>query len=156
MAAPLQLQGSHATVRAATLEVWRLIKYGVVGLSNIAVSLAVMNLFFFFVHPTSPQMLVLGSSVGYLAGDVNSYWWNRGFTFGLPRATRRSALRFAAVSLAAMSINAGMVWGYSDLLLHSFLPVWLQTNLSQVSATISGGIGYVACRVWVFRTTGTM
>ncbi len=141
---------------AVAQEIWRLIKYGLVGLSNVVVSLIALNLFFFFVHPTSPLTLVIGSSIGYLAGDVNSYWWNRGFTFGLPRASWGSFFRFGVVSLAAMALNAGVVWGFSDLLLHSFLPAWLQTNLSQISATLSGSLGYVVCRLWVFKTTGTM
>lgn len=143
-------------VQAVLQEIWRLIKYGLVGISNVVVSLIALNVFFFFVHPTSPEMLVLGSSIGYLAGDINSYWWNRGFTFGLPKATWNSFFRFAVVSVAAMTLNAGVVWGFSDMLLHSFLPAWLQTNLSQVSATVSGTLGYVVCRLWVFKTTGTV
>ncbi len=150
--APISRRQLHAVAQ----EIWRLIRYGLVSISNVVVSLITLNLFFFFVHPTSPLILVIGSSAAYLVGDINSYWWNRGFTFGLPRATWGSFLRFGVVSLAAMALNAGVVWGFSGMLLHSFLPTWLQTNLSQVSASISGGLGYVVCRLWVFKTTGTM
>lgn len=52
---------------------------GLVGLSNMLVSVAVLSLFFLIWAPTTFLALVMGSSVAYAAGDLNSYWWN--FTF---------------------------------------------------------------------------
>ena len=131
-------------------ELAKLGKYAVVGLSNTAVSLVVLNLFYFFLAPTSSVVLVLGSTAAYAAGDLNAFFWNGRWTFGAGKATWQQFGRFALLSIACMALNAAIVWLSSGWLL-ALLPAWLLANAYQVSATISGGLGYVACRLWVFK-----
>ncbi len=130
-------------------EIVRLIKYGLVGSSNTVISLAVLNLFFFLWAPTNQIILVLGSTTAYAAGDLNGYWWNRGWTFGAGKANWRQFARFAAISVVCMAINAAILWAAAGWLL--FLPAWLAGNASQLSMMLSGGLGYLACRFWVFK-----
>jgi putative flippase GtrA len=122
-----------------------------VGFSNSLVSLAVLNLFYFFWAPTWSLPLVLGSSVAYAAGDINSFWWNGRWTFaaGKPNWVRFS--RFALLSLAFLTLNALVVWGSSGWLLGLMLPVWLLNNIPQIIMALTGSAGYLACRLWVFK-----
>lgn len=131
-------------------EILRLIKYGLVGLSNTVVSMAVLNLFFLAWAPTSNLSIVIGSTLAYAAGDLNSYWWNRAWTFRVRNNWAQFA-RFGLLSLACMALNAAIVWGSSGLLLQLLLPSWLLGNAAQISMSLSGAIGYVFCRNWVFR-----
>ncbi len=132
-------------------EIVRLIKYGLVGSTNTVISLAVLNLFFLLWAPTNQIILVLGSTTAYAAGDLNGYWWNRSWTFGAGKANWGQFARFAAVSLVCMGINAAILWGSAGWLMALFLPSWMVGNASQISMMLSGGIGYLACRFWVFK-----
>lgn len=135
---------------ALASEILRVSKYGLVGLSNMLVSMAVLNLFFLAWAPTTSLALVLGSSAAYAAGDLNSYWWNKSWTFGAGRGSWNQFGRFAALSLACMTVNAAIVWGSSGILLALFLPAWLLGNAPQISMVLSGSLGYLVCRNWVF------
>lgn len=132
-------------------EIIRLIKYGIVGLSNTAVSMAVLNLFFYLYPPVTPAALVLGSTTAYTAGEMNSFWWNRGWTFGVREPNWGHFLRFSAVAVVCTGINAALVWGSSGWLLTLSLPGWLLSNAYQISGTIAGTVGYLALRLWVFK-----
>ncbi|HEX2922492.1 MAG TPA: GtrA family protein [Chloroflexota bacterium] len=137
--------------RSLVGEVLRVSKYGLVGLSNTVVSFLVLNLFFLLWAPTTSAALVLGSSVAYAAGDLNSYWWNKSWTFGAGESSWGQFGRFATLSLACMAINAAIVWGSSGVLLALFLPAWLLGSAPQLSMVVSGSLGYLVCRNWVFR-----
>ncbi len=133
-------------------EIFRLIKYGLVGASNTLVSLAVLNLFFFFVAPATQVALVLGSTTAYMAGGLNSYWWNKSWTFGVAKGSRGHFSRFALLGLVGVAINAAVIWGLAGWLLGLFLPAWLVSNLPQVSQILSGTLGYLVLRLWVFNS----
>ncbi len=132
-------------------EIVRLIKYGLVGSTNTLVSLAVLNFIFLLWAPTNQIILVLGSTMAYAAGDINSYWWNRSWTFRAGKASWRQFARFAAVSMVCMAINAAILWGAGGWLITLFLPSWLLGNAPQISMALSGGLGYLAVRLWVFK-----
>ncbi len=144
---------SLPTIRWDTVwkEILRLIKYGLVGSSNTVISLAVLNLFFLLWAPTNQIILVLGSTTAYAAGDLNGYWWNRSWTFGAGEANWNQFARFAAVSIVCMALNAAILWGSAGWLMALFLPSWLVGNASQISMMLAGGLGYLACRFWVFK-----
>ncbi len=132
-------------------EIVRLVKYQMVGFSNSLVSLAVLNLFFLAWAPTTQLVLVLGSTVAYAAGDINSYWWNKSWTFRAGRASWKQFARFAALSIAGITINALVLWASSGWLLALYLPPWLLGNIPQISMALTGSLGYLACRFWVFK-----
>ncbi len=132
-------------------EVLRLIKYGLVGLTNSVVSFGVLNLFFFLWAPHSSAILVLGSTTAYAAGDLNSYWWNGRWTFGAGKPCWRTFAKFAAVSIACMGLNAAILWLSAGWMLTLGLPPWLVGNATQISGMLAGSLGYLACRFWIFR-----
>lgn len=132
-------------------EIVRLAKYQVVGFSNSVVSFAVLNLFYLFWAPTWALPLVVGSTVAYAAGDINSFLWNGRWTFEAGKPTWGQFGRFVLMSLAFMALNALVVWGASGWLLGLMLPAWLLNNMPQVIMAVTGAVGYLACRLWIFR-----
>ncbi len=132
-------------------EIVRLIKYQMVGFSNSLVSFGILNLFYFLWPPTTPLVLVLGSSAAYAAGDLNSFWWNGRWTFQAGGSRWSHFSRFAMLSLVFMSINAALLWGSSGWLLALLLPVWLVHFLPQIFMCVTGSLGYLFCRLWVFQ-----
>ncbi len=53
------------------------IKFSVIGVSNTLVSLVVYYIFVFI----DPSLYIVGNTVGYAAGVLNSYFWNERFVF---------------------------------------------------------------------------
>lgn len=133
-------------------ELVRIAKYAMVGVSNTAVSVGVLYLFFFFWPERTEAAMVLGSSAAYAAGGINSYWWNRNWTFSASRAGWAGLTRFAALSGVCLAINAALVFGSSGWLASSLVPLWLANGALQVSGIVSGGLGYVALRLWIFKS----
>ncbi|MHB1414516.1 MAG: GtrA family protein [Chloroflexota bacterium] len=135
----------------AWCEILRITKYGIVGMTNTVVSMLVLNAFFFVIAPQSQAILVAGTTLAYFAGDLNSYWWNSRWTFGAGRASWLHFARFMVISVVAMAINAAIVWSSSGFLLTLPIPDWLLANIYQISMILSGSLGYLACRFWVFK-----
>ena len=133
-------------------EVVRIAKYAMVGVSNTAVSAGVLYLFFFFWPERTEAAMVLGSSAAYAAGGINSYWWNRNWTFRAGRSGWTGLTRFAALSGICLAINSALVVGSSGWLASSLTPLWLVNGALQISGIVSGGLGYVALRLWVFKS----
>lgn len=91
---------------------WTFIKFNVVGASNTLVDLAV---FFTLVHvgvsPGWAQVL------GYACGILNSFAWNRGWTFGQGHVTFGAPRfwLFVAVNGAVLGLSTGWVLGATAL-----------------------------------------
>ncbi|MDR1558028.1 MAG: GtrA family protein [Tannerellaceae bacterium] len=81
------------------------IKYGIVGVSNTLLSLCVIWV----------MMKVLGYSdivsniTGYIAGIINSFIWNKQWTFRSPDTWIGSALRFGGVFGICYAMQLGLL-----------------------------------------------
>ncbi|OZB90608.1 GtrA family protein [Paenibacillus sp. XY044] len=117
------------------------IRFGIVGILNTAVDFVV----FLIVQPFLGS--VLGQVVSYAAGMLNSYVWNRRWTF--QRTTRRDPaemIRFAAVNIAIAGLTA--------LLLH-VLDGRIPLIAAKLAVTVLGVfVNYFMSRKWVFRDQG--
>lgn len=141
--------------RWAWHELARLIKYGLVGVSNTLVSVIVLNLFFFLWPPASQGILVSGSTIAFVAGSMNSYWWNARWVFRAQRDSLAQLARFSVVAILCLAFNAVVVWGSAGYALKLPLPGWLIANAYQISMFLAGTLGYLACRLWVFESQPT-
>jgi len=83
-------------------EVQRFGKFGIVGLSNIALGFAIANVIYFSTH-----WLTLANAVAYVLSAVNGFIWNRKWTFKERRgqSVRLQALRFTIANLSGYTIN---------------------------------------------------
>lgn len=84
------------------------IKYGIVGVSNTLITAVVIWILMKVAHCSD----VLSNVVGYIAGVVNSFVWNKQWTFQSHAGWVKSAVRF------------GLVFGICYLLQLGFLFLW--------------------------------
>ena len=53
------------------------IKFGMVGLSNTAISLGIYYLFVWI----NPELYIVGNTVGFIVSVLNAYYWNNKYVF---------------------------------------------------------------------------
>lgn len=80
----------------------------------------------------------------YSAGIINSYVWNRKWTFRVKRkADEKEIMRFLMINLAAS--------GITFLLLYAFQKGGCSLLVSKFAATIGGMVmNFIGNRIWVF------
>ncbi|OXS77413.1 GtrA family protein [Domibacillus enclensis] len=116
-----------------------LIKFSIVGASNTAVDLIVFFSLWFVGTPSlSAQVL------SYSAGMINSFFWNRSWTFQAKgRVEAGEVLRFLSVNIAGLSISTAL------LTILSGQPLFI----SKMIATLAGmAVTFIGSRFWVFRS----
>ncbi|TDF96200.1 GtrA family protein [Paenibacillus piri] len=121
----------------------RLVKFGIVGMFNTVADFVVFALL------SAAGMTVLPAQwISYGCGMVNSYMWNRNWTFRDSRSQdSREALRFILVNLAAFTAAAAILdWLYGHM--NVSLPV---CKLIATSASVL--INYLGSRFLVFHTS---
>ena len=124
-------------------ELWKAAKFAVVGVANTLVDVGVFALL--------SQLLgvnrYLANAISYGAGMLNSYIWNRSWTF----KTRQkfwspTLLRFVVVNLAMFGLSTGLLWlcagqlGFHELVAKG------------ISVVITMGVNFVISRLWVFSS----
>ncbi len=91
------------------------IKYAIVGISNTLIDAAT---YYVLTRALGLAALpVLAKGLAYAIGMVNSFYWNRTWTFQSHGNAGRAALLFTLTHIAALGINAG-VMAFSLSLLH--------------------------------------
>ncbi|EMT46471.1 MULTISPECIES: GtrA family protein [Anoxybacillus] len=113
------------------------IRFIVVGISNTVVD---WLLFFFFVSLNVPQ--VWAQTFAYSAGVVNSYMWNRIWTFRVKGAIMKQFVRFLVLNFCSLTVTIIVLYGCNQM---------FSVFLSKFMATISGiVINWIGSRMWVF------
>jgi len=130
----------------------QLLRFCIVGGLNTFVDVLVFNLLVWGLPTQDNGLLVVYNSLAYLVGAVNSFCWNKLWTFKQRSSASNDQLaRFAFVTSLGIICNDAFLWLattiLSSLSLHSFL--WI--NVAKVSA-IAGSVmvSYVGMRFSVF------
>ena len=89
---------------------WQFIKFGLVGLSNTAVSLAV----YYLVLWLNPSLYVLGSILGTIISIANAFFWNDRFVFkgndnSLPAKMRRLGKTYVSYG-GTSALSTFLLW----------------------------------------------
>lgn len=114
-----------------------LFRFIVVGVSNTFVDFL---LFFSLIALHVPYMWA--QMFGYSAGVINSYIWNRAWTFRSVGGGKKQFVRFLAVNLCSLIVTIMMLHGFREM-----FPI----VLNKMIATISGmAINWIGSRMWVF------
>ena len=138
----------------------------VVGFSNFAISFAVFYLlykwtlsaFFYGLLGQAGKglediILHLGASsldatlanvFGYGAGVINSFIWNKLWTFQVKHETTAQFGRFMALNLACLVLSSVSLFSFTDYLGWPYLPVWF---ITMGTVTL---INFFISKVWVF------
>lgn len=114
-----EVQRSSRTVKLPT---WfsQVIRYSVVGMSNTAVD---ATLYLLLTHWLGLGSLkVLAKGISYSVGTVNSFHWNRSWTFRSKARVAIIFVPFLLASLAALAINASAMYVCLELFDQRELP----------------------------------
>lgn len=90
------------------------VKYNLIGVINTGITLAVV----WVLHQILDIDVVVSNFIGYVAGGLNSYFWNKYWNFQSQSKDRREVLRFIAVFGACYFLNLGILLGMEELLAH--------------------------------------
>lgn len=121
------------------------IKFGLVGLSNTAVSMGVYYLFLWI----DPKLYMLGSILGTILSIANAFFWNDRFVFkGNDRDFKSTMKRLGKTYIS---------YGGTSLL--STILLWIEVNLFGVSKSIAPivnlmitiPLNFVINKLWTFR-----
>ncbi|WP_169907593.1 GtrA family protein [Priestia abyssalis] len=118
-----------------------LLRFCTVGVGNTLIDFGV---FFLLTAGGIPYLFAQGCS--YAAGMVNSYVWNRVWTFQVKqKANMQEAVRFAIVNIGASSMTFLILYILQE-------GAGLSLVVSKVIATIGGIlITFIGSRLWVFQ-----
>jgi putative flippase GtrA len=104
------------------------VKFIIIGVLNTGVDLGLYILLTRLLFEAG-EMTVLVKGISYSAGVVNSYLWNRSWTFQSEDRSWKTFLPFVLVNLIGLGINAGTLWlGMHTAGLSEFLALILATG----------------------------
>src|SRR5260221_11514913 len=139
--------------RGLTAILVQFIRFCVVGGLNTSVDVLVFNLLVWGLPTHDSGLLVVYNSLSYLIGAVNSFCWNKLWTFKQrSSATNDQLARFALVASLGIICNDTFLWLATTILTSLSLNSFLWINVAKVSA-IAGSIAvsYVGMRFSVFN-----
>ncbi|MAT43326.1 MAG: hypothetical protein CL609_13380 [Anaerolineaceae bacterium] len=87
----------------------QIVKFGIVGGINTSVDLGIYWLLTRFIL-VDPAFAVIAKAISYTAGVINSYFWNKNFTFRSKDNSWAAFILFFSINLVAVGINSGIMW----------------------------------------------
>lgn len=124
---------------------WQFFKFGIVGLSNTAVSMAVYYVFLWI----DPNLYMIGSILGTILSIANAFLWNDLFVFpNKDRSVKGILKRFGKTYIS---------YGGTSILSNVLL--WIEVTFLQVSKTwapvvnllVTIPLNFVINKLWTFR-----
>ncbi len=138
--------------RMATL--LQFIKFGIVGVSNTAITYGTEMLFYYVILVNSPMSrngkVILTSAVAFIISVTNAYFWNNRFVF-------RSAGRKSWRDHAAAYIRMVLCYSITQMLLSPAIKMLLVGRgvpyymASLASLVVSIPLNFVLNKFWAFR-----
>jgi len=142
-------------------------KFIVVGFSNFIVSFVVFYLFYNYWKLSAIFYSLLGQAgrnlenvvlqagaasldatlaniVGYSAGIINSFTWNKLWTFEVKKKTAKQFGRFLVLNLFCLLLSSAFLFVFTDYLGWAYLPVWF------ITMGIVTLVNFAVSKYWVF------
>lgn len=133
----------------------QIVKFGLVGISNTLVDFAVLNLLIWTTKIYSGNWLILLNIVSFSAAVVNSYFWNKYWTFQSKDKEKPASefSKFLFVSIIGAIINSGIVYGvstYIEPLFNLSSGIWV--NFAKILATgVALVWNFIGYKFWAFK-----
>lgn len=89
----------------------KFIKFGLVGILNTAIDFLVFNLFLFFRCPPA-----ISKAFSYTAGMINSFFFNKNWTFRAKGDGKKQFVSFLLLNLATLAVSVGLMKGLTPFL----------------------------------------
>jgi putative flippase GtrA len=124
----------------------RVIRFGAVGGVNTLIDFGILNLLMWVTGITGGSGLVLCNAAAFAAASLNSYFMNKGWTFGdESKVSPAQYALFLAFSGGGLAVNSGVLYLLTALpVAEEFSPI-LWANGAKAGAT-------AASMVWNFLT----
>ena len=142
-------------------------KFIVVGFSNFIVSFVVFYFFYNYWELSAIFYSLLGQAgrnlenivlqagaasldatlaniVGYSAGIINSFTWNKLWTFEAKKKTAKQFGRFLVLNLFCLLLSSAFLFVFTDYLGWAYLPVWF------ITMGIITLVNFAVSKYWVF------
>ncbi|HZU70238.1 MAG TPA: glycosyltransferase [Ktedonobacteraceae bacterium] len=134
----------------------QVLRFALVGGLNTVVDLLILNGLLWLFPTSSTVMLLAYSAFAFSIGAINSFLFNKYWTFEQrQKTTRKELLRFVATTLCGIVWSSIILWLASNLLHPVLVNAIVWANASKVFAI--GGtalISYLGMRLWVFVSKG--
>lgn len=131
----------------------RFSKFGIVGLSNAALDIGILNLFLWLEPTRDTLQLVLYNGVALVLANINSYVWNTLWTFkGRAEHNLRQAVLFGLQALVNIGVSNGLFWALiHPLLVFTDIPTYLVGNVAKIiSVAVASTLSFFLMRYLVF------
>ena len=122
-------------------EIKKFIRFIIVGISNTIITLSVI----FILSNLFKIDYRISNIIGYFIGLINSFIWNKKWTFKTNNKFRKEIVPFFTMFLISYSINLGIVIFFTEILLFN-------TNICQIIGMFFYTItNYIGNRYWTFN-----
>ncbi len=131
----------------------RFSKFSVVGLSNAAVDIGVLNLFLWLQPTREVYLLVIFNGIALVLANANSYVWNTLWTFrGRAEHDLRQGVLFALQALINIGVSNTLFWALiHPLIVNTEIPTYLVGNVAKIaSVLVASTISFFILRYVVF------
>lgn len=117
-------------------------KYAIVGVMNTLLTLIVI----FVCKSVFGVNVYVSNAIGYIAGVINSFIWNRNWVFRSNGAFSRQAIHFIIGFLVCYAIQFVVVWSLNQFVLSDIeIHVAFITLSGYGIATLIGNVCYTLC-----------
>jgi putative flippase GtrA len=127
--------------------------FSLVGLSNAAVDIGVLNLFLWLQPTREPGLLFLFNGIALVLANANSYLWNTMWTFkGRSNPGPRQTTLFIVQAIANITVSNGIFFALiRPLLTDTDIPAYLVGNVAKViSIVVASTMSFFLMRYLVF------
>lgn len=133
-----KIANNHPTILSTTIG--QLVRFNLVGILNTLVDFII-----FFILNAVGITYLIAQTCSYSCGIINSYFFNKYWTFRATGITAAEIIRFAAINLVALTVSVLLVYIFHSLLHFALLP-------AKIAATIlTMLIGFCGTKLWVFK-----
>ena len=131
----------------------RFSKFSLVGISNAAIDIGVLNLFLWLAPTREVTLLVIYNGVALILANLNSYAWNTLWTFrGRAEHDTRQIVLFGLQVLVNIGISSGLFWALiRPIIIYTEVPTYLAGNVAKIiSVIVASTISFFIMRYVVF------
>ncbi len=88
---------------------WKFVRYGMVGILNMSLSIAIFNLFLWISGVTRGIEVTIFSAITFAIVVTHSFFWNKYLVFKSEGAGRPEYVKFFTVSTTTAIVNVGII-----------------------------------------------
>lgn len=118
------------------------LKFGIVGVSNTAISLVIYYIFIWF----DKELYIVGNAVGFIVSVLNAYYWNNKYVF---KKGEKGDLSFL--------IRSYLIYGLTFLTSSGLLYLWInhfginESIAPIINLLITIPLNFLLNKFWVFK-----